>query len=80
MWLHACQAAHMNQQDVGSSLTRVYCFGTGLFSTEDDKMSTEQHFAEEYLDISVLLVAVVNYTFAFQDTSVHPMNITQQYA
>nr|XP_046256591.1 uncharacterized protein LOC124065345 isoform X1 [Scatophagus argus] len=78
---HASQAADMYQQDVGSSLTRVSCFGTDPFTTEDDKISAEQRFAEEYSDISVLLDNAVNYNFApFQDALMLLINITQQYA
>lgn len=77
---HAHQAADMNQQDVGSSMTRVSCFGTDPFSTEDEKISAEQRFAVEYPGISLLLDAVVNYNFAsFQDALLHLVNITQQY-
>lgn len=50
---HATQEADMYQQDVGSSLTRISCFGTDPFSTEDNKMSPEQRFADDYPDISV---------------------------
>lgn len=78
---HASQAADMYQQDVGSSLTRVSCFGTDPFSTEEDKISAEQLFAEQYPDISVLLDNVVNYNFVpFQDALLDLINITQQYA
>lgn len=78
---HASQAADMYEQDVGSSLTRVSCFGTDPFSTEEDKVSAEQLFAEEYPDISVLLDNVVNYNFVpFQDALLYLINITQQYA
>lgn len=78
---HASQAADMYQQDVGSSLTRVSCFGTDPFSNEEDKISAEQRFAEGYPDISVLLDYVVNYNFApSQDALLYLINITQQYA
>ncbi len=78
---HASQAADVYQQDVGSSLTRVSCFGTDPFSTEENKISAEQRFAEEYPDISVLLDNMVNYNFVpFQDALLYLINITQQYA
>ena len=68
---HASQAADMYQQDVGSSITPVSCFGTDPFSTEEDKISAEQLFAEQYPDISVLLDNVVNYSFVpFQDACI----------
>lgn len=77
---HASQAADLYQLDIGSSLTRVCCFGTDPFSSEEEKLSAEGRFAELYPDISFLFDSVVNQNNRpFQDALLHLIHITQQY-
>ena len=78
---HASEAADLYQQDVGSSLTRVSCFGTDPFSNEEDKTAAEHRFAEYHPDMSLLLNNVVNYNYVpFQDALLRLIHITQQFA
>lgn len=76
---HTSQAADMYQQ-VPEVPVLVSSLGIDPVSTEEDKMSAEPCFADEYPDILVLLDNMVNYSFApFQDALlIHLINIMQQ--
>lgn len=77
---HAPQAADYYQNDTGSSLTRLSCFGADPFSTEEDKIAAEDQFAETYADISVLFDCVVNHNpVPFQEAVLKLIDITRQY-
>ncbi|KAL2084316.1 hypothetical protein ACEWY4_019834 [Coilia grayii] len=78
---HAAQAADYYQHDIGSSLTRLSCFGADPFSTELHKIAAEDQFAENYADISVLFDCVVNHNpVPFQEALLKLIDITRQYA
>ncbi|KAI7807115.1 uncharacterized protein LOC130558662 [Triplophysa rosa] len=61
---HAVDAADLYSQQLGSSLTIHSTFGVDPFSTEQDKLTVENQFAEQYPDISDLFSRAVNNDFA----------------
>ncbi|KAK7149345.1 hypothetical protein R3I94_008859 [Phoxinus phoxinus] len=61
---HSAEAADLYSQQLGSSLTRHSTFGVDPFSTEQDKITVENQFAEHYSDISELYSRAVNNDFA----------------
>lgn len=61
---HAVDAADLYSQQLGSSLTIHSTFGVDPFSTEQDKLTVENQFAERYPDMSDLFSRAVNNDFA----------------
>ncbi|KTG44478.1 hypothetical protein cypCar_00040036 [Cyprinus carpio] len=61
---HSAEAADLYSQQLGSSLTRHSTFGVDPFSTEQDKITVENQFAEHYSDMSELYSRAVNNDFA----------------
>ncbi|XP_062300510.1 uncharacterized protein LOC134005604, partial [Scomber scombrus] len=51
---HSFEAADLYRQQLGSELTTHSTFGVDPFSTEQDKLTVENQFAEKYSDISDL--------------------------
>lgn len=60
---HSAEAADLYSQQLGSSLTPHSTFGVDPFSTEQDKITVENQFAEQYSDISDLFSRAVNDDF-----------------
>lgn len=61
---HSAQAADLYTQQLGSSLTSHSTFGADPFPTEQDKLTVENQFSDQYPDISDLYSRAVNYDFA----------------
>ncbi|KAK2868874.1 hypothetical protein Q7C36_000745 [Tachysurus vachellii] len=57
---HSVDAADLYSQQLGSSLATHSTFGVDPFSTEQDKLTVENQFAEQYSDISDLFSRAVN--------------------
>lgn len=61
---HSFEAADLYRQQLGSELTTHSTFRVDPFSTEQDKPTVENQFAEKYSDISDLFSRAVNNYFA----------------
>ncbi|KAL7369669.1 hypothetical protein ABVT39_005097 [Epinephelus coioides] len=76
---HSVEAADLYSQQLGSSLTTHSTFGIDPFSTEQDKLTVENQFAEKYSDISVLFSRAVNEDFApYKEAVLYLITTTQR--
>ncbi|XP_039890167.1 uncharacterized protein LOC120735054 [Simochromis diagramma] len=76
---NALEAADLYRQHLGSALKEHSTFGVDPFTTEQDKLRTESHFAEKYPDISHLFFRAVNGDFMpYKEALLSLINITQR--
>lgn len=76
---HSVEAADLYSQQLGSSFTTHSTFGIDPFSTEQDKLTVENQFAEKYSDISVLFSRAVNEDFApYKEAVLYLITATQR--
>lgn len=76
---NALEAADLYRQHLGSALKEYSTFGVDPFTTEQDKLRTESHFAEKYPDISHLFFRAVNGDFMpYKEALLSLINITQR--
>lgn len=76
---HSFEAADLYRQQLGSELTTHSIFGVDPFSTEQDKLTVENQFAEKYSDISDLFSRAVNNDFApYKEALLYLITTTQR--
>ncbi|XP_071063086.1 uncharacterized protein [Pseudochaenichthys georgianus] len=76
---HSLEAADLYKQHLGSQLTIHSTFGVDPFSTEQDKLTVENQFAEKYSDISDLFFRAANNDFApYKEALLHLITTTQR--
>ncbi|TRY60172.1 hypothetical protein DNTS_009054 [Danionella cerebrum] len=76
---HSVEAAELYRQQLGSSLTTHSTFGVDPFSTEHDKITVENQFAEQYSDMSDVFCSAVNNDFSpYKQVLLCLINITQR--
>lgn len=76
-----CSRMYMYCQEVGSTLTRLSMFGSDPITSVEDRASVEQHFREQWPDISVLFDEAVNYNGTpFKNALMCLINTTKRFA
>lgn len=76
---HATEAADLYRQHFGSVLTVHSTFELDPFKTEQYKLRTEIHFAEQYPDISHLFFRAANSDYeTFKEALFHLINLTKR--
>lgn len=76
---HSVEAADLYSQQLGSSLTTHSTFGVDPFTTEQEKLTVENQFAEKHSDISDLFSRAVNNDFApYKEALLYLITTTQR--
>lgn len=78
---NASVAADMYHQEVGSTLIRLSMFGSDPIASVEYRASVEQHFTEQWPDISVLFDEAVNCNgIPFKNALMYLINTTKRFA
>jgi len=75
---HSFEAADLYRQQLGSELTTHSIFGVDPFSTEQDKLTVENQFAEKYSDIDLFSRAVNNDFAPYKEALLYLITTTQR--